>query len=301
MTESRLETALRAAGIESSVVSVSPLSGGCIHTVRRVTLADGRSVVAKIVPPGQAPLLECEARGLSALEGTGTVQVPAVLGVTSTTTGAILLLEYLPPAPADDRAWARFGRELAALHLHPCGDRYGFDHDNFIGPTPQSNAWHEHWPRFNQACRIDPLVKRLDEAGVLDEPSEATLIALRDALPSLLPERPRPSLLHGDLWSGNALPTTDGRIALIDPAPSIGDGLADIAMLKLFGGFPPSCHRTYFERLAEAGEPAIPPRALEARIGVYQLYHLLNHALLFGGHYLGQATALARDLVSMTR
>jgi fructosamine-3-kinase len=112
-------------------------------------------------------------------------------------------------------------------------------------------------------------------------------------LETLIPQRPKPALLHGDLWSGNALTAVDEagaqRIAVIDPACSYGDGWADIAMMKLFGGFPSHCLDAY---AAEADDRD----GLEARLAVYQLYHVLNHVNLFGRSYAGQAMALVAAL-----
>src|SRR5690606_7037940 len=112
---------------------------------------------------------------------------------------------------------------------------------------------------------------------------EAALIQrVIDQLESLIPRKPKPALLHGDLWSGNALPAQDHtgrkRIALIDPAPSIGDGWADIAMMELFGGFPRACCDAYAARNPDQAN-------IRTRIGVYQLYHILNHINIFGRSY----------------
>jgi len=111
----------------------------------------------------------------------------------------------------------------------------------------------------------------------------------------MIPDRPKPAWLHGDLWSGNALPTTDAdgssRIAVIDPAAYIGDGWADIAMMRLFGGFPAACFHAYEQCVDDDDR-------IEKRIAVYQLYHVLNHLNLFGRGYAGQALAIADRLVS---
>ena len=114
-----------------------------------------------------------------------------------------------------------------------------------------------------------------------------------ERLDSLLPRRPRSALLHGDLWSGNALGTADrtgtARVAVIDPACSHGDGWADIAMMKLFGGFPEECFDAYTDCVGK-------PHQLESRLAVYQLYHVLNHVNLFGRGYVAQAMGLAEGV-----
>jgi len=108
-----------------------------------------------------------------------------------------------------------------------------------------------------------------------------------------LPRKPRPALLHGDLWSGNALAarTKDGvRIGVIDPAVYVGDAWADIAMMRMFGGFPPSCLDSYHAATNDTD-------GVEERVLVYQLYHMLNHLNLFGGGYKGSALGIAHRLV----
>lgn len=299
MSASLVDAALRLAELPHGILERQSMSGGCIHSVERLRLADRTVVVVKQARPELAEMLVEEADGLAALRATGTVRVPGVLGVLSDERGAAMVLEHLARGRADGADWTRFGRDLAALHLHPAGELYGFDCDNHLGTTRQPNAWHDDWPAFNASCRIGHQLRLLRERGSLDAAQTSVVEAVVERLPALLPARPRPSLLHGDLWSGNALAMDSGVVAVIDPAPSIGDGLADLAMMRLFGGFPPACFAGYFAAMSEAGEPPIPPRALQARIGAYQMYHVLNHATIFGGGYGAQAAALGRDLVAL--
>jgi fructosamine-3-kinase len=189
----------------------------------------------------------------------------------------------------------RRGAELAALHActDPRGRGYGFDGENHIGTTPQPNSWCADWVEFNAVHRLGHQLRLARDGGSLLAGEAQSFERVIDRLDSLLPRHPRPGLLHGDLWSGNALPTSGGaaggRVALIDPACSFGDGWADIAMMRLFGGFPPAC----FEAYAAAN----PDRdGLEERLAVYQLYHLLNHVNIFGRGYAAQALALAARL-----
>lgn len=287
--DAALSRILDALGLDADPASAVPLAGGCIDDVRAVNLRDGRRVVVKLAAAARAGRLDEEARGLGALGATGTVRVPAVLGRAESGGVAGLVMEHLAPGDADDAAWAAFGRDLAALHATPAGARYGHDFDNHLGPTPQVNTWEDDWVVFNQRCRLGPLVARAADAGHLRPDETARLERFVARLDDHLPRRPRPSLLHGDLWSGNALPTAaDGgtRIAVIDPAPSVGDGWADIAMMRLFGGFSDSCFVAYGE--AAGGEPD----DLERRLAVYRLYHLLNHVVLFGRGYAASALAI---------
>jgi fructosamine-3-kinase len=222
------------------------------------------------------------------------VRVPEVVEVGEHAGAAVLLMEGLDPVPAGERDWSRFGGELAALHAAAAGPAYGFDHDNHLGTTPQPNGWCDDWVRFNAERRLGHQLDLAARRGVL-EPAEAAAVERVVArLGDLLPARPPPALLHGDLWHGNALACAGGdgrvRIALVDPACSFGDGWADVAMMRLFGGFPDSAFASY---AAAAGSPP----DIDDRIAVYQLYHALNHLNLFGRGY----AAMVMGLVAKVR
>ena len=265
---------LVAAALGVQDVTLQPLAGGCVSDVCLVRADSGDEVVAKF---GNHAILEEESHGLSALGSTDTVRVPFVHGVHGEGRDACLLLEHLQGGGQPD--WGAFGRSLAALHASDVGERYGFDRDNHLGPTFQPNEWMDDWRAFNRARRHGPIVEVLCQRGVLGGRDLDAVRRALDAFDDVLPEHPRPALLHGDLWSGNALPLDDGTVAVIDPAPSVGDPLADIGMMQLFGGFPEPCFRAYFEVGEE--EPAA------RRLAAYRLYHMLNHLLIFGGSYLG--------------
>lgn len=237
--------------------------------------------------------LEVEADGLAALRAVGALPTPRVLGFAREQGEAALLLEYLPPAPPDRAAWSAFGEGLARLHLESAraASDYGYPRDNVIGRTPQPNAPCASWPAFFGSRRLGHQLALARADGQLPEASCAALEGLIAGLGQRLPERPPPSLLHGDLWSGNALPARIGgrlAIALIDPAVHRGDPWCDVAMMRLFGGFPPACHQAFAGALGEAEDPW--------RVSCYQLYHVLNHVHLFGAGYVGQAQRLIAEL-----
>ena len=186
--------------------------------------------------------------------------------------------------------WIQFGRDLASMHQLSAGRRYGFEEANFIGATPQMNDWHEDWIEFNQVCRFEPQIQRARDTGVLDADEARRIGSAVDSIGRYLPAHPYPAMLHGDLWAGNLMPLEDGVIALIDPACSIGDGWADLAMMKLFGGIPSCCFDAYAEARATDDSPG------PQRTAVYQLYHLINHVNLFGRGYLGQVMQIVESL-----
>lgn len=238
-------------------------------------------------PPSHAPMFQAEAAGLAALSSTGTVRVPAVLDVGADAKGAWIALERFDLRRPTGVAAAKLGMQLAALHR--CfADRFGWDDDNFIGPTPQPNARHDDWPEFFATQRLGFQVDLAEENGYAG-PVTRGVRKLIERLPELLAHRPRPSLLHGDLWSGNHGMLSDGTPVVFDPAVHYGDRECDLAMAALFGGF----DNAFFDAYIEAW-PMAP--GWQQRWKVYQLYHLLNHLNLFGQGYLGKVDAVVQQI-----
>jgi fructosamine-3-kinase len=291
--------ALAAAGRCVEVASQADLSGGCIHRVVRLTLADATEVVAKINRAGTLNAFEEEAKNLNALAETKSVVVPKPLSVISDSGAAVLLMTAIRQSQASGAGWQQFGRDLATLHSAAAGNRYGWATDNHLGSLPQLNAWHDDWVTFNAVNRLGFQHATARDNGLLTKTESRAIDRAISGLDRLIPRKPRPSLLHGDLWSGNVLATTivqDGTkketCAVIDPACSVGDALADIAMMQLFGGFWSECFNAY----EEASGRRLGDDAAKAAIRVYQLYHVLNHVNLFGRGYVDHAMTLARRL-----
>lgn len=281
-----IERAMEACGLCSGIKHITSLGGGCIADVRQIELQSGENLVAKLSP--DTSRLQEEADGLTTLASTSTVVVPRVLGVAE---GA-LFLEYLVPGKAVTEDWHVFGEQLAALHHAEAGERYGLGHDNHLGNTPQRNDFHDDWVDFNRTCRFQPLKTMLMGRSLASTEELGMLDRLIQTMGELIPSKPQPSLLHGDLWGGNALTTQEKGIAVIDPAVSVGDGLADIAMMHLFGGFPQPC----FDAYQDASGVSLANQDVQTRLEVYRLYHVLNHWVLFGRGYAEQAMGLVRSL-----
>ena len=218
-----------------------------------------------------------EADGLRALAGTSLV-IPAVVAVGE----RFLVTELLETAPLDQAA---LGRGLAELHRRT-SDAFGFPVDTFCGATLQPNAPLPSWPRFYGERRLAPLLDVIEARRGLPASDRRVYERVIERLPSLVADGAPPALIHGDLWSGNALGSTRGP-ALVDPACAYADREAELGMMTLFGGFDRHCFAAY--------EEAFPlPAGWRERNGLYQLYHVLNHHALFGGHYGEQALSLAR-------
>jgi fructosamine-3-kinase len=241
-----------------------------------------------------ADMLEAEADGLRALASTQAIRVPQVRAAGAAGGVAYLVLEWL-----DMRAGGRgaaLGRALAALHRAPApagprGERFGWARDNWIGGTPQANGWSDDWCAFFGDRRLAPqfaLAARNGHRGALQRDGERLL----EALPLLLRGRdPAPSLVHGDLWSGNAALLASGEPVVFDPAVYVGDREADLAMTELFGGFDAGFRAAY-----QDAWPLDDGYAL--RRDLYNLYHVLNHVNLFGGGYRAQAEGLLGRLLA---
>ena len=295
MTDQQLlQRILAKSGFHSTITKTCDLSGGCIHSVRKVTLSDDSSLVVKMNNSKYEHLFTEEAAGLDAINKTQTVLTPKPLCVCTIDDTAAIIMTSISTASVDDAAWSSFGKELAALHSHDVQNRFGFETDNHIGLTTQPNGWNDDWVEFNKQQRLGHQLNLAISRNLINQNEQRKVTAVMDRLDEFIPTNPKPSLLHGDLWSGNALPALDDnekmRIAVIDPACYIGDGWADIAMMKLFGGFPNCCYEAYENSVSDHVN-------IDSRIAVYQLYHVLNHVNLFGRSYMGQAMSLADQLV----
>lgn len=286
MIEGRpLQDALQNLGYEAPRARTS-VGGGCIANGQRLVFPDGRKLFLKSGPLS-AVMFTAEAAGLACLAGSGTrVHVPRPLAV-GPESDPYLLLESVEsgergPAYADE-----LGVGLVEIHRTSNDRGYGFDHDSFIGSTPQSNEWSKHWIEFFGEQRLRFQLEIARRNGRLDGRLGTAIESIIDRLGDLLPEPERSSLIHGDLWGGNLMSRDDGVPVLIDPAVYYGHREADLAMTRLFGGFPARFYDSYRE--AWPLEPGF-----DERVDLYNLYHMLNHLNLFGGGYLGGVQSIVR-------
>ncbi|MGP9766065.1 fructosamine kinase family protein [Halomonas sp. AOP13-D3-9] len=243
------------------------LSGGDIAAVYRLDTRQGQVVIKH----DDAARLRGEAEGLRAL-GSACEQlaVPEVLGLSD----GWLVIESLDTVPGGPQHEAALGEGLRGLH-GVIGDAHGWHQDNACGQTPQPNAPLSDGRAFQRERRLLPLCEASHQRGLLDGELRRRIERLAHDLESWLPDAP-PSLLHGDLWSGNVLCSTKGP-AIIDPAVYRHYPEVDLAMLTLFG----SPGEAFFDAYWNGNAPADWPR----REALFQLYPLLNHLLLFGAGY----------------
>ena len=292
MNWEELEAAIaRALGRGFSVRNRAPVGGGCFSEAWRLDSSEGPRFL-KTGPADAADGFAAEADGLAALEGGG-MRVPRVLARGDTEGRAWLLLEYLDLRGLDGAAGARLGETLAAMHGETAGN-FGWHRDNYIGATPQANGELGNWVTFLRERRLGPQLALANRRGAPAGLAEAGA-RLLEALPGFFAGYdPHPSLLHGDLWGGNAAALGDGTPALFDPATYRADREAEIAMTELFGGFAPGFYQAYQAHLPlDAG--------YRTRKTLYNLYHLLNHFNLFGGGYGRQALVSCERLLATVR
>jgi protein-ribulosamine 3-kinase len=264
-----------------AVSGTRPVGGGCINNGARLQTTSGQSFFLKTNADAPADMFAREAEGLQELRVSGGPRVPQPF----LDGQSFLLLEDLDPGRQRSDYWLAFGRQLAALHDHT-GDQFGFAHDNYIGSTPQPNPRTDNGYQFFGEQRLMFQAHLARQRGLLNQNEVSLVEHLVQRLPELLPAQPA-SLIHGDLWSGNAITDAQGQPALIDPAAHFGWAEAELGMTALFGGFPQAFYQAYLEaRPLEAG--------LRERFPIYNLYHLLNHLNLFGGGYYGQVISILR-------
>lgn len=259
-----------------TIVARQALSGGDISTVERITTDSGGDFCIKQHAGAAEDFFSIEAQGLAAIRKTNTFRVPNVIGYAQD----FLVLELLPTASPGRDYWPNSGRTLARMHSIdvPC---FGFDADNYCGATPQINGRFENGYEFFARQRLEYQAQLALQRGLLRTEDAERIRRLGKKLPQLVPEQ-APSLLHGDLWSGNIFCVADNLPALIDPATHWGWAEAELGMTQLFGGFPEAFYCAYQEiKPLENG--------WRERLPLYNLYHLLNHLNLFGRSYYAQA------------
>lgn len=263
-----------------------PVGGGSINQCYAVS-DRGQSYFAKLNSADKVAMFEAEALGLRQIAATQTIRVPNPIcwGIAGST--AYLVLEWLDLGYGTHHSWQAMGHNLAAMHQVISDRGFGWDQDNTIGETLQKNPWTEDWTEFfiEQRIRFQLQLGRRRGGHF---PNENELLS---AIPTLLSgHEPQPSLVHGDLWSGNAAVTKLEEPVILDPATYYGDREVDLAMTELFGGFPADFYRAYNEAF-----PLDP--GYQLRKILYNLYHILNHFNLFGGSYESQANRMIETLL----
>lgn len=272
------------------------IAGGDINEAYGLTLTDGTHIFMKANKKENASFFTAEAAGLSAIAQTGAVGTPRILcsGTDEGKPGrSFLLMEFISEKGRVMDYWEIFAHQLAAMHKAETedfvnGGKYGFVCNNYIGARNQVNTAHDSWTAFFRDCRLEPQFKCAE--GYFDAEDLKKIKRLLNHIDDILVEPEHPSLLHGDLWSGNFITGNDGKAWLIDPAVYVGHAEADIAMTELFGGFSPA----FYDAYRESG--LLQPEYSRRR-DLYNLYHLLNHLNMFGRTYLASVRRVVGEYV----
>lgn len=262
---------------------IREVSGGDSH--RAYKISDGRRrFFVKVDVAPQKESFDAEAHGLSLLHEAAHVRIPKVICTGSTQEHAYIVLEHLTLGDGESTDWREMGRQLAKLHLHT-ENQYGCHFNNFIGRTRQINQWDTDWASFYSEHRIGTMLRMMATNGIRFVNIDSATQQIYNLLKGYQPEA---SLLHGDLWRGNVAFFKHTPV-LFDPACYYGDRETDMAMTELFGPFPAAFYVGYREVWPLSD-------CYQQRRPVYQLYHLLNHALMFGGAYVTTAQETLKQL-----
>lgn len=265
------------------------VGGGCIHHATRLDTSAGHFFL-KWNAQCAMDMFMREAECLQELKKANPepLIIPEVIRAKPVdNTPGYLLLEYLTPGiTAHDEE--KLGQGLANLHRFQ-GNGFGYHIPTYCGLTLQENGWHDGWPHFFSIQRIAALVSQIRNRGGFNNEQLSLFDKLTERIPGLLPAHSEASLIHGDLWSGNFMLTSGGP-ALIDPASYYADREMEMGIMTMFGGF-----STRFWSAYQESYP-LPPE-WKSRNRLYQLYHVLNHYLLFGGGYGNTAVSIARSYV----
>jgi protein-ribulosamine 3-kinase len=285
-----LSTAINAAITQATGVAFRPvrqqsIGGGCINQSFKLTDTQ-RSFFVKLNDASRLAMFEAEAAGLQEIASTQSLRVPLPVCHGVADEQAFLVLEYLNLCSHGDAA--ALGQQLAQMHSQ-IQNHFGWRRDNTLGSTSQINTPAQDWPSFVRDQRIGVQLRLAAENGYGGQLQTQGEKLMADLHLFFSDYQPQASLLHGDLWGGNHGYLVDATPVIFDPAVHYGDRECDLAMTELFGGFAPAFYAAY-----RAAWPLDAGYAV--RKTLYNLYHILNHANMFGGGYAAQANQMIAKL-----
>ena len=225
---------------------------------------------------------------------------PAIIAYHQAEHLTLLLTEWFDFVSGTPQQWLQCGQALAHFHNHSHRvhthhiqstdqvQQFGYAHDNYIGLSPQSNQRSTSWADFFVQQRLKPQFEMAQQKKITFRQQEQMI----DKVYTLLDDhKPVPSLVHGDLWSGNIAISKQGVGVIYDPAVYYGDAEVDLAMSTLFGGMPRSFYEGY-----QINRPYV--SGYQLRCKIYNLYHWINHAHLFGGYYIQQTQKCIDEIIN---
>jgi len=287
--ERQIATAIAAVvAVEPSDLQMTRINGGDINNAYRFSIA-GHHYFVKTNIAERLAMFEAEFDALQEIAASKTIAAPLPICVNIAEGQSFIVLEWHDLRPLNQATALRFGNALAALH-RCTATGFGWHRDNTIGSTPQINSYCEEWLPFWKERRLAPQLALAARNGYMGTVQQAGKEILERCDVLFTNYSPRPSLLHGDLWYGNAACNASSEPIIFDPACYYGDRETDLAMMELFSGFPKAAMQFY--------KTAWPlDEGYKKRRAFYNLYHLLNHLNLFGSSYLRQVEATMQEII----
>ncbi len=270
--------------------SIEQVHGGDIHSAWRIEFSNKKLFLKRNIR--NKKFLEFEKYCLQNLKkfiNQENLIIPEVIAYKNNKNIEILLFEWIDMHNFDQK---KLGKGLGELHLKSAESNpkmFGFPVEGFIGTTAQKKGLEDNWIDCFLNLRIIPQFLIL-KSRILDK---ETINQVQEKIKSeLLNHKPINALVHGDLWSGNAGIDKNGKGVIFDPASWWADNEVDIAMTKLFGGFRKEFYEEYHKIFPIKN-------GFEKRIIIYNFYHILNHANMFGGGYLKQVKDYVKEILNM--
>ncbi len=275
-------------GKDFTIERKQSIGGGCINQAYHIN-GQGQDYFVKLNRASAVDMFAAEYEALDAIYQTGSIRVPQPIHFGSNGADAWLLMDFIA-LKGDSARSHEMGMQLAQMHRHQAS-QFGWHRNNTIGSTPQINQWSSSWVEFWREHRLGYQIKLAADKGI-----GQAAVRLCERLAERLDEffldyQPQASLLHGDLWGGNAAFDSQGVPVIFDPASYYGDREADLAMTELFAGFNADFYAGYHQ-----GWPL--DDGYRLRKILYNQYHILNHFNLFGGSYGGQAVRMTEQLLA---
>ena len=273
-------------GNKVNIEGYSSVGGGSINQSYRLRTNENDYFLKLNVADRFPNMFETEKKGLQLLSENTSLQIPKVILNGDYEKTSYILMDYLAKGVPSNDFWKDFAYGLAEIH-RCSAERFGLDYDNYIGSLPQSNRQLDSWSEFFQNERLLPLIKMAKDSGKWEHSLNTAFDNLFTELNSMFPVEP-PSLIHGDLWSGNFMCSESGFASIYDPAIYFGHREMDLGMTTLFGGFSNEFYEAYNE--------AFPlEKGWQERLEIANLYPLLVHVNLFGESYLQSIKSIMKQ------
>ncbi len=275
--------------VEEKIIAIHLITNASIYQTWSIQLANGLKLFAKTSGLESFPRLKYEADCLNALNkftDKSLLELPKVFYIKKLASIAILLTSWLSLNHGNQTLLGKGVASLHKLSSKESRNQFGWDSNGFIGLGIQPGGWDNNWAKCFVELRLIPQFK-IAKKWNINMVEVDQLISL--LIPFLQKHNPLPVIVHGDLWSGNVASNENGKGVIFDPASWWADREVDIAMTKLFGGFSQDFYVAY--------EKVWPlPKDSNTRTDIYNLYHLVNHANIFGGSYIEQTLSCMRRI-----